>query len=564
MKRYILPLIAFLALPLNAQNVVDAVRFGSNDITGTARYRSMAGAFGALGGDPSAMTDNPAGMGIFRGTSQISITPNLSFAHSTVDGSVKTKIKKSDAAVSNLGYVISFKTESAEHLVNFNVGVGFNHSASLERRYRMVMDQPLSSFGAYLANRANNALMATGQYSNPYYIETNGKKDPMFPLSAIYGFHRYAIDQVQTTDAGGNTTFYDGVESYDQREGLPSYQRLLVNEHNRNDEYNINFSANWDDFIYGGLSISIADFNSTINSEMNEDYQSDYKGNYTQYFNDLETKGSGVGIKAGILIKPSDHWRLGAAVHTPTWYHMKDIYAAKMVTDDTRCDYKDHFEDETYEFRYRYYSPWEYQLSTAWVLGNKGLLSLEYDLKDFTSQKYKVDEDDDDGTDPYADVNSCFDDFCALQHTFKAGAELRVTDHFSLRCGYAYKTSPYQKDLLDHPGKSRGWSNGYFGDDNTLLYDSSNKPNYTILDDQQYITAGMGWHGDSWFVDLSFMHHTQNELLAAYPTTDALYNIDENGIVTMTNDPNYGAVSADHVKLTTRKLNWDLTVGFRF
>ena len=560
MKRYILPLIAFLALPLSAQNVVDAVRFGSNDITGTARYRSMAGAFGALGGDPSAMTDNPAGMGIFRGTSQISITPNLSFAHSTVDGSVKTKIKKSDAAVSNLGYVISFKTESAEHLVNFNVGVGFNHSASLERRYRMVMDQPLSSFGAYLANRANNALMATGLYStNPSYLQ-DAWDDPDFPISAVCAYDCYAIDLPM--DANGNPINNNGVESFDQREGLSSYQSMLVNEHNRNDEYNINFSANWDDFIYGGLSISIADFNSTITTDMQENYPNGPITSYTKYLNDLETKGSGVGIKAGILIKPSDHWRLGAAVHTPTWYHMKDFYMGKMITDDTRC--QDYSGGAVKEFRYRYYSPWEYQLSTAWVLGNKGLLSLEYDLKDFTSQKYKVDEDDDDGTDPYADINSCFDDFCALQHTFKAGAELRVTDHFSLRCGYAYKTSPYQKDLLDHPGKSRGWSNGYFGDDNTLLYDSSNKPNYTILDDQQYITAGMGWHGDSWFVDLSFMHHTQNELLAAYPTTDALYNIDENGIVTMTNDPNYGAVSADHVKLTTRKLNWDLTVGFRF
>ena len=117
---------------------------------------------------------------------------------------------------------------------------------------------------------------------------------------------------------------------------------------------------------------------------------------------------------------------------------------------------------------------------------------------------------------------------------------------------------------MDNPGKSRGWSNGYFGDDNTLLFDSTTKPNYTLLDNQQYITAGMGWHGETWFVDLSFMHHTQNELLAAYPTTDALYNIDNNGVVTMTNDANFGAVSADHVDLKTRSLHWDLTVGFRF
>ena len=70
-----------ITMPLFGQAVADAVRFGSSNITGTARYRSMAGAFGALGGDPSAMTDNPAGIGIYRGNSEISFTPNLSFSH---------------------------------------------------------------------------------------------------------------------------------------------------------------------------------------------------------------------------------------------------------------------------------------------------------------------------------------------------------------------------------------------------------------------------------------------------------------------------------------------------
>lgn len=41
--------------PVVAQNIVDAGRFGSTEIAGTARYRSMAGAFGALGGDATCI-----------------------------------------------------------------------------------------------------------------------------------------------------------------------------------------------------------------------------------------------------------------------------------------------------------------------------------------------------------------------------------------------------------------------------------------------------------------------------------------------------------------------------
>jgi len=39
----------------------DALRLAVDNITGTARYRSMSGAFGAVGGDLSSINQNPAG-----------------------------------------------------------------------------------------------------------------------------------------------------------------------------------------------------------------------------------------------------------------------------------------------------------------------------------------------------------------------------------------------------------------------------------------------------------------------------------------------------------------------
>jgi len=50
-----------------------SLKISDNDIIGTARYSSMAGAFGALGGDPSAIKDNPAGLGIYR-KSELTLT----------------------------------------------------------------------------------------------------------------------------------------------------------------------------------------------------------------------------------------------------------------------------------------------------------------------------------------------------------------------------------------------------------------------------------------------------------------------------------------------------------
>ena len=66
---------------LFAQNVDDALRYSQIFYTGTARFMSMGGAFTALGGDLSALSQNPGGLGIFR-TSEISVSPQL-FHNST-------------------------------------------------------------------------------------------------------------------------------------------------------------------------------------------------------------------------------------------------------------------------------------------------------------------------------------------------------------------------------------------------------------------------------------------------------------------------------------------------
>jgi len=562
-------MVGLCVLPLSAQNVVDANRFGSQNITGTARYRAMGGAFGALGGDPSCMTDNPAGMGIYRGTSSISFTPNLSFAHTNTNGSEVSKQKKVDCSVSNLAYVLSIRTPHANSLVNFNIGVGFNHSEGLSRKYKLILDEPTSSFGDYLANRANNCIVSMGYYNNPdyVYLEERDKDgyvtyspwdDNQLPLTTVAGYNCYAIDQVKRTDNGVETR-EDGIESRDQHNSWASYQRLYVTEMNRNEEYNLNFSANWDDFIYAGLTLSIDDFNSTIETEFNEDYDYLYQGDFTQSINALETKGRGFGAKLGILVKPTDTWRIGFAAHTPTWYHMEDLYSIRMLTSDPNC--KDYSKSGTYSYEYKYYSPYQLQLSSAWVLGGRALLSAEVDMKDYATQRYRSDNDGgwDEG-DEMEWIDDYFKRYNRLQMTYKLGGEFRVTDHFSVRAGYAFKASPYDQNLYDNPEASRGWYEGNnWGDENTTLFDSSTKPNYSFLGNQQFFSAGVGWSGEWWNVDLSCMNRHIQEKIAAFPTTDALVTDGK-----MYNSPSYGAVKASHRDMKTNVLQWDLTIGLRF
>ena len=56
--------VAFLC-EIQAQDFTDALRYSQDIISGTARFKAMGGAFGALGGDLSAVSLNPASSTIF-------------------------------------------------------------------------------------------------------------------------------------------------------------------------------------------------------------------------------------------------------------------------------------------------------------------------------------------------------------------------------------------------------------------------------------------------------------------------------------------------------------------
>ena len=55
----------FAVTTTQAQDINDAMRFAQDNQTGTARFSAMSGAFGALGGDFSAISVNPAGSSVF-------------------------------------------------------------------------------------------------------------------------------------------------------------------------------------------------------------------------------------------------------------------------------------------------------------------------------------------------------------------------------------------------------------------------------------------------------------------------------------------------------------------
>jgi hypothetical protein len=538
---------------LTAQNLVDATRFSSTNINGTARYNSMAGAFGAVGGDASSMDGNPAGTAIFRGTSEVSLTTNFATARTETGGDVAGKMKKRDFSIGNLSYILSVPTEQCDHLVNFTLGLGFNHSEGVNRRYATGWNglTPASSFAGYLATLTNRSLINAGRFDDPGYLATsaawNNTNRDNIPLLSLMGYNSYAIDDA--VNAAGQQT--GGVEGYDSQVGANGYADLYVREENRMDEYNFNIAGNWEDFIYAGLTLSVVDFNSIINTNYSE-YYDDASRSYTYYDNDLETKGTGVNLKFGAIIKPIDSWRLGLAVHTPTWYQMKDIYNGWMSTNGEGQGYKPgdvvSAGDPAYEYSYRFSSPWKYQFSTAYVFGNRGLLSFEYDMDDYRSMRYS--SDDDSYGEDFSVQKALIKDYMKEMHTFRVGGEYRLTPQFSLRAGYAHSTSPYKDKIYRQVYE--------YADDPDLIYSSSTKPNYLVQGESDYVCGGFGWRGKVAYLNFSCVHKYQRDRIAAFPMAETAYMEYGDEILTVP------GVENRPVSLKTKTLNFDLSLGFRF
>lgn len=97
-----------------AQNVSDALRYSTDNTQGTARFKSMSGAFGALGGDMSALSINPAGAAIFN-TSHGSLSVSTqSSSNTALYGSGSQTLENDSFDMNQLGAAFVFKNKDLD------------------------------------------------------------------------------------------------------------------------------------------------------------------------------------------------------------------------------------------------------------------------------------------------------------------------------------------------------------------------------------------------------------------------------------------------------------------
>ncbi|MDO8368397.1 MAG: hypothetical protein Q7T20_16470, partial [Saprospiraceae bacterium] len=132
-KIAIMALLLLCAGQTISQNASDVLRYSYLQPGGTARFIGTGGAFGALGAEFGSISQNPAGLAMFR-TDELTLTPSLRFAktEAKLDGGTAYTDDKSKFGFDNIGLVFN-TTPSSKHWKAFNFGIGYNRQADYNR-----------------------------------------------------------------------------------------------------------------------------------------------------------------------------------------------------------------------------------------------------------------------------------------------------------------------------------------------------------------------------------------------------------------------------------------------
>ena len=475
MKKGILALIVLLnGTLLMAQAEFDALKFIQPDINGTARYMSMAGAFGALGGDVSGIKDNPAGLGIFKNSQ---IVGTASFLMQSSDANwynVKGAENLSKIGYNNFSGVYFLplkKGEDDKGLLNCNFSFSYNRLKNFNRKMT-------------IKGKSNNSSLAD-------YIESSLKYSNIIDSNLVYSNNMPWIS-VLSYEGGliRHNGFWQSVLT--NQTVIPTYN---LTEKGYIDEYALSWAGNYSNFIYFGATANIQAINYTAVSDYNETYND---GLTMKLMDSIYTKGTGVSFNIGAIICPLKYLRVGLSVHTPTLYALTNKNHATLNNDTITATTP----EGSYQYKLR--NPLQLSASVAYLLGDKANVSVEYDFSNSTGTEM-LDVNGvatDSGT-----VNSRMKEKYNAVHTFKFGVEYNITNEISVRAGYAFSNSLIKAD------------SAYTEPTRLIRSNYRTDTEYFFINNTSYITFGCGYHKPKWSVDLAYMNKTYNELFYPYDSS---------------------------------------------
>lgn len=475
------------------QSEYDALNVANTDINGTARYMSVAGAMGAIGGDASTLFYNPAGIATYR-SSELTFTGNFNWKNSSALGNVKDRFTFN---LNNVSYINSYLTEANKGLVSFNWGFAYNRAKSFDRNIYYSTESELS-LGDFIADFTQGSGDASN-YDATVFEESNVYSNENVAWGSVLGWDAWMI--VNKED-GGNNVIPNEYESYRSYLAQRSLDGNVTNTYTQAErgavnEYAFSLGTNISNAVQLGVSFVLLNLDYQMTSMFKEELADNSTFTYRSNYN---AEGSGFSIKVGAIARPTQWLRIGGAFHSPSWYYIKDsnegfvnsraVTISKSENGSTPLGYGSYYLN----------TPIKALANVGFILNKYGFVGIDYEYADYSTMKMK---NKDIINSEMQEQNTKIQDNLKATHTVRIGAEVRPIENVALRVGYALTTPAIEGDAYrTYATNTTRTDFDFYNDKNT-----------------NYITAGAGYRFSRSYLDIAYVLQTKTQDYYAYNPT---------------------------------------------
>lgn len=492
MKRIFYLLIALGAVSFSqAQTIVEGLKISGYDLNGSARYMGTAGAFGALGGDVSAIKDNPAGLGVFR-KSELTGSLGLRLQNSSATwGGLKSTDDYYSPTLNNMHLIFAGKTWREESgfsgLVGSNFAFSYEKLTNFDRNTSISGKNMTQSITDYYANFTGKTAPANIDYDANRNVFNNSNVG-WLPIMAYYGG---LIKPIYNS----NNQLTEWVSLLEAGEKVSPNYRLQ--ESGDVNSYSLGWSGNFSNRVFVGATVNLLSVNYESLSTYKESFENG--GNFS-LSNALVNTGFGANLNLGIIAVPLDFLRIGASIHLPTTYQM-ELLNYSQINFNTTMD--GNLKTPTNNVvNYRLQSPMQLHVSGAFMLNNKGFLSMEYVYSNYTGMKFM---DENGNSTSYDTENTSVKNYLNKNaRTLKIGAEYKLTDNIAIRAGHAIMNNTTNPNF------------------NKFMYSNSARSDaeFFVHKNTSYFSTGIGYRENNWYIDFSYALNLINEDFVANDATN--------------------------------------------
>ncbi len=474
MKKLHLLFIGLLTMSsIYGQDISDALRYSQSEIQGTARFRALSGAFGALGGDMSAVSLNPASSAVFSRSHASISGVNIDADNTSTYFGNSSVLQDSNFDLNQAGIAFVFASNTNSPWKKLSLAVAYDRTGNHEDQWfatgvgNTSIDRYFLAITEDLEIPFGDIKLRDGEFIEEAYGDIGTIRDFGYEVQQVFlGFWGGIIDPVNLDDSTNN----NNIDYVSILSGAPFNQEYNFGSNGYNGKVAFNLAAQYEDNLYLGLNLNshFIDYNrSSLFFENND----------VEFGNNLTTRGNGFSFQLGGIMKLTKEFRVGLTYDSPTWYNIQEEYWQSINSIEADADIE--FISDIINIRpeYKLQTPSKLSASAAYIFGKEGLISFDYSRKDYGNTKFTTDSN---GFD--RDINANISNTLAQASTYRIGGEYKH-EQFSFRGGYRFEESPYADGVTigDLTGYSLGLGYNFGNTKLDITYDRWERTDETPL-----------------------------------------------------------------------------------